>query len=92
MDSLVDVTMVVVEGKYCRKQTEMQLWRAQGPLASLGTFLVTMGHDWSHNIDRKTVSNNLDKTHAEQINCDSAVYNPRHLQTTLPTRPCRQLI
>jgi hypothetical protein len=30
-----------------------------------------MGHDWSHNIDRKTVSNNTNENHAEQISCDS---------------------
>lgn len=39
----------------------MQGWR----LSSLGAFLVTMAHDWSHNIDRKTVSNDANKNHAE---------------------------
>jgi hypothetical protein len=34
-------------------------------LTSLGTFLVTMGHDWSHSIDRKTVSDNTDEKYIE---------------------------
>ena len=45
----------------------MQGWR----LSSLGAFLVTMAHDWSHNIDRKTVSNRANKNHAQQIKRES---------------------
>ena len=37
----------------------MQGWR----LSSLGAFLVTMAHDRSHNINRKTVSNKTNKDH-----------------------------
>jgi hypothetical protein len=37
----------------------MQGWR----LSSLGAFLVTMAHDRSHNINRKTVSNKTNKNH-----------------------------
>jgi hypothetical protein len=73
--SHVDLLYVVVGRKYRRKQTENR----NAALESLGTFLVTMAHDWSHNIDRKTVSNNTNKIHAEQINCESDVYNPKHL-------------
>lgn len=73
----------------------MQGWR----LSSLGAFLVTMAHDWSHNIDRKNVSNKTNKNHIEQLKCQSdtnrEIYNNPAKLTSLhfnPQTPCHQSI
>jgi hypothetical protein len=38
-----------------------------------------MAHDWSHNIDRKTVSNIINKNRGEQTDYKSAIYSSSHL-------------
>jgi hypothetical protein len=79
--SHVDLLYVVVGRKYRRKQTENR----NAALESLGTFLVTMAHDWSRKIGRKTVSSNTNNN-VGCIYSKSAVYNPKHLPS-LPDHP-----